>query len=284
MANSDLQGKICLVTGATGGIGRVTARELAKMGAEVTFVARNQQKADETLAEIRAAAPNAKVDVILADLSELSQVRKAAAEFKRKHDKLHLLVNNAGAVNMNRAVTKDGHELTFAVNHLAYFVMTNELLPLLKAAAPSRVVSVASDAHIMGKMNFDDLMGEKSYGGMTAYNQSKLANILFARELAKRLEGTGVTSHAVHPGVVNTGFGKNTPGIFNFFVKLGSPFMRTPEKGARTTLQAATSPEGASTTGMYWKNSRIAKPARQALDDAAAKRLWEVSEQLTAER
>ncbi|MFL5320431.1 MAG: SDR family oxidoreductase [Myxococcaceae bacterium] len=277
-----MEGKVALVTGATGGIGRITARELAKAGADLTIVARSKDKAAETLAEINAAAPNAKVDVIYADLSEIAQVRAAAAEFKKKHDRLHLLVNNAGAVNMERHVTKDGFELTFAVNHLAYFVLTNELLDLLKASAPARIVSVASDGHRIGKIDFDDLQGEKAFGGMKAYTQSKLANILWSNELARRLQGTGVTSNSVHPGVVATGFGRNSPGFFNFLVKLGSIFMITPEKGARTTLHVATSPDVGNTTGAYWAKRKPSRPAKQALDEAVGKRLWEVSEQLVA--
>lgn len=276
-----MNGKRVLITGATNGIGEVTAVELAKAGADLTLVARSKDKADATLAKLRTAAPNANVEFLFGDLSVMSEVQRVANEFKRKHQRLHVLVNNAGATFSSRQVTSDGFEMTFALNHLGYFLLTRELLDVLKASAPARVVSVASEGHRLGRVDFDDLNSEKgSYKGVFVYSTSKLANILFANELARLLEGTGVTSNSVHPGVVNTGFAKNTPGWFNVAAKAISMFMLSAEKGAQTTLHVATAPELKDVTGKYFAKSRLKRPAGHALDAEVAKRLWAVSEEL----
>ena len=277
-----MTGKVCLVTGANSGIGKVTALELARMGATVVMICRSQQKGEAAQAEIREATGNPNVDLLLADLSSQQSIREVAAAFKSRYDRLHLLVNNAGAMSMQRTVTVDGLETTFAVNHLGYFLLTNLLLDLIKASAPARIVNVSSDAHKIGPMPFDDLQGEKKYHGFRAYGYSKLANILFTVELARQLEGTGVTVNCLHPGMVDTNFGKGNG------LKLPWPFgwiMRkltiSPEKGAETSLYLATSPAVEGVTGKYFAKKRLAKPSRAAQDSEAARRLWQVSLELT---
>ena len=230
-----MQGKICLITGGTNGIGKSTAQELARMGATVVIVGRNAQKTAQVVEEIRAASGNKNVDSLLADLSSQQEVRRLADEFKSKYAQLHVLLNNAGAVFMQRQLSVDGIEMTFALNHLAYFLLTNLLLDTLKASAPARIINVSSDAHARGKIEFDNLQGERSYSS-GAYGNSKLANILFTMELARRLEGTGVTVNALHPGFVATGFGKNNPGFLMKIIRAAVPLIaRSPEKGAETS-------------------------------------------------
>ena len=203
-----MQGKICLITGGTNGIGKSTAQALAQMGATVVIVGRNAPKTAQVVEEIRAASGNNNVDSLLADLSSQQEVRRLADEFKSKYSHLHVLLNNAGGVFMQRQLSVDGIEMTFALNHLAYFLLTNLLLDTIKASAPARIINVSSDAHTSGKIEFDNLQGERRYSP-GAYGNSKLANILFTMELARRLEGTGVTVNALHPGFVATGFAKN---------------------------------------------------------------------------
>ena len=281
MAN-EMAGKTVVITGASQGIGKAAAVGLAKFGAELVLVARDRAKAEAAVAEIRQAAPNAKIDLVFADLSLVEQVRRAAAEVKARHPRIHVLLNNAGVVMTERKVTAEGHELTFATNHLGYFVFTNELLDVLKASAPARIINVASDAHVGMKINFDDLMGEKSFAGWRAYGQSKLANIMFTYELARRLEGTGVTANALHPGVVATNFGRNNSNWFGWGVKLLAPFFITPEKGARTSVYLASSPEGEGVSGKYFAKSKPRKSTKWSYKVDAQKQLWEVSEKLTA--
>jgi NAD(P)-dependent dehydrogenase (short-subunit alcohol dehydrogenase family) len=277
-----MQGKLVLITGATRGIGRVAAIELARLGADLVLVARDPARAEETRAAIAAQAPASKVEVILADLSSQAEVRRVAAEFKQRHARLDVLINNAGGTFATRRVTVDGLEHTFAVNHLAYFTLTNLLLDELKASAPSRVVSVASGAHAWGALDFDDLQTEKHhYIGMRVYCNTKLMNILFTRELARRLEGAGVTANCVHPGAVHTGFGRNDPGWFRLGVKIWTPFMISAEKGARVMVWAASAPEIAGTSGKYFFKNHEARSSRAARDDETAARLWEVSAKLT---
>src|SRR5687768_6952035 len=205
-----MNGKICLVTGGTNGIGKSTALELARMGATVVIVGRDAQKTSQVVEEIRAASGNKNVDSLLADLSSQQEVRRLANEFKSKYSHLHVLLNNAGGFFMRRQLSVDGIEMTFALNHLAYFLLTNLLLDTMKASSPARIINVSSDAHAGGKIAFDNLEGEREYSAST-YGNSKLANILFTVELSRRLEGTGVTVNALHPGFVSTGFGKNNP-------------------------------------------------------------------------
>jgi NAD(P)-dependent dehydrogenase (short-subunit alcohol dehydrogenase family) len=274
-----MQGKRVLITGATTGIGRVTALELAKLGAEIVLVARSEAKAQATAAEIRAASGREPV-VLLADLASLSSVRQVAAAFRQRFDRLDVLINNAGAVFAKRELTVDGFEHTFALNHLSYFLLTNLLLDRLKAAGAARVVNVASNAHYAGKIDFDDLQAEKSYFSFRAYSNSKLANVLFTFELARRLAGTQVTSNCVHPGAVRSGFGHNNPGFFSSVLALAQLFMISPEKGARTSIYLASSPEVQGTTGKYFDKCKPKAPSKIALDEGVQRRLWEASARL----
>jgi retinol dehydrogenase-12 len=273
-------GKTCLVTGATSGIGKVTARELARAGARVVFTTRDVAKGDAVQAEILRAAPGAQVAVIPVDLSSMRAVRVAATEYRLRFPRLDVLVNNAGAIFRTRQTTPEGLERTFATNHLSYFLLTRELLDLLGASAPARIVNVASNAHRRGRLRFDDLQLERGYTGWRAYAQSKLANVLFTRELARRLLGSGVTANAVHPGVVATGFGRGDSGITDLAYRLAAPFLLAPEKGARTTLFVASAPELETHSGSYFARSMQATPSLAAQDDVVAKRLWEESERI----
>jgi NAD(P)-dependent dehydrogenase (short-subunit alcohol dehydrogenase family) len=279
---NELAGKTCLVTGATNGIGRVSARELARMGARVFLVARDAQRAEETRAEITRAAPNAEVRILLADLSSQAEIRRVAAEFLATGSPLHVLLNNAGVTQLTRSETVDGIETTFAVNHLAYFLLTNLLLERIRASAPARIVNVASDAHRFGgPLDFDDLGSARSFSWMAVYGRSKLANILFTRELARRLEGTGVTVNALHPGAVRTGLGMNNDApLLKLLVALVRPFFRSPEKGAQTSIWACSAPELAKLSGRYFSDRRERTPNAHALDDTAARRLWDASARL----
>ncbi len=280
-AAGSMQGKVCLVTGASSGLGFVTARGLARLGATVVIVCRNRQKGEAALAEIKTASGNDKVDLLLADLSSQQAIRQLADEFKRKYDRLDVLVNCAGGVVSKHNLTVDGYEQTFAVNHLGYFLLTSLLLDTLKASAPARIVSVASEAQSFGRINFDDLMGAKKYSAWAAYAQSKLANIMFTYELAKRLAGTGVTANALHPGVVRSGFGVDLGGIIGLGMKLIRPFEISPERGAQTIIYLATSPEVEGVSGEYFSNKKPIRSNKQSHDVADQQRLWQVSEQLT---
>jgi retinol dehydrogenase 12 len=278
---SSLEGRIALVTGATNGIGRVTAQELARGGARVLIVARDRARGQATAAGIRDATGAPAPDVLLGDLSSQAEVRRLAREIRERTPRLDLLVNNAGAIFAEREVSADGLEMTFALNHLAYFLLTLELLPLLEQAPRSRIVNVASVAHERGRIDFDDLQGERAYSMWKAYQQSKLANVLFTRELARRLGSRDVTANALHPGVIASGFGRNGRGLFSWLVALGAPLLSSPEKGARTTLHVATSPDLQGVTGRYFSDCREKVPARAAQDGDAALRLWQISENLT---
>jgi NAD(P)-dependent dehydrogenase (short-subunit alcohol dehydrogenase family) len=273
-----MQGKTVVITGATSGIGQVAAVELARQGARIVFVARNPLRRNATLARLSVANDKAKHAAYLADLSRLSEMKRVAGEIAAAEPRIDVLINNAGAVFGRHEATADGLEMTFATNHMAYFVMTNLLLANLKAAPGARIVSTASDAHKSGKLNFDDLQSEKSYGAMRVYGTSKLCNILFTRELARRLSGIGVTANCLHPGFVSTGFGDNNDGLMGFTIgilkKLGAI---TPEDGARTIVYLASSPEVAGQSGGYYYKYAPATPTAAAQNDADAKRLWEIS-------
>ena len=276
-----MQNKTCLITGGTNGIGKVAALELARMGATIIIVGRNAAKTAQLVEEIKAATGSNTVDSLLGDLSSQADVRRVAAEFKQKYPRLHVLLNNAGVLNMDRQLSGDGIEMTFAVNHLAYFLLTNLLLDTIKASAPARIVNVSSGAHTNGRVDFDNLQGERRYRGMLAYSTSKLENILFTVELARRLAGTGVTVNALHPGFVNTGWAKNGNGLMPKLMALITPLVaRTPEKGAETSIYMASSPEVGAITGKYFFDCKPKQPTVQATDMAAAKKLWEVSAQL----
>lgn len=277
-----MAGKTVVITGASQGIGKAAAIELARLGAELVLVVRDPKKVEVAVAEIRQGTPEAKIDVVLADLSLMSAVRKAAAEIKSRHPRIHVLLNNAGVVMTERKVTADGHELTFATNHLAYFVLTHELLDVLKASAPARIVNVASDAHVGQIIDFEDLMGARSFRTWKAYGQSKLANVMFTYELARRLAGTGVTANALHPGVVATNFGKNNANWFGWGVKLLAPFFISASRGAATSVYLASSPEVEGVNGKYFKRSKARRSSRWSYREPDQRRLWELSEKLTS--
>jgi NAD(P)-dependent dehydrogenase (short-subunit alcohol dehydrogenase family) len=272
--------KIALVTGGTSGLGLITARELARTGARVVITARDEQKGAAVAERLQRETGNPRIEVLRCDFSSLQSIRDAAAEFQRRFDRLHVLVNNAGGINPNRQLSADGFELTFAVNHLGYFLFTNLLLGLLKKSAPARVVSVASQASRFGSIDFDDLQAARRYIGMRQYGASKRMNIAFALELAERLRGTGVTSNALHPGVVASDFGV-VSGWFGLGFALVKPFLLTPEQGARTQIWLASAPEVEGVTGGYFMRKKQIAPQRQARDPEVRRRLWELSEQLT---
>ena len=284
MATSkSMQGKICLVTGATSGMGKETALGLARLGATVVLVARNKQRGEETQREITRQSENESIDLLLADLSSQQEVRKLAADFKAKYSQLHVLVNNAGAVFSKRQTTVDGLEMTFALDHLAYFLLTNLLLDTLKASAPARIINISSQAQGIGKIHFDDLQSEKSYGilGFTAYSQAKLANVMFTYDLARRLQGTGVTVNAVGPGPVSTNFGVSNGGLFARLTTLAMRGAKTPVDAAKTAIRLASAPELEGETGKFYYNEREISSSRLSHNVATQKRLWDVSEELT---
>jgi NAD(P)-dependent dehydrogenase (short-subunit alcohol dehydrogenase family) len=277
--------KTALITGATSGIGRITALELARQGFTTLLAARSQQKAEKTVAHIKREAGHDQVDYLLVDFSSQTQIRRMAAQFLARHDRLHLLINNHGTINLLRQETEDRLEQTFAVNHLGYFLLTNLLLDCIiesgTAPAPARIINVSSAAHWSGRMAFDDLQLQQGYSWKKAYSQSKLANILFTLELTERLQGKAATANALHPGWVATNIGANNIPIFG---RLGKALINltavSPEKGAQTTLYLATSPEVAAVSGQYFKDCRPARTSAAAQDKEAARRLWAVSEEL----
>lgn len=277
---SSIKGRIVLVTGATNGIGLVTARELARMGAQVTIVSRNAAKCAAVAETIKTETGNP-VEFIVDDLSTLAGIMHAATTFKQRHTRLHVLVNNAGALFFRRALTVDGYEMTFALNHLNYFLLTILLLDILKASAPARIVNVSSGAHLDGAIDFDNLQGEKHYRGMQAYGQSKLANVLFTYELARRLAGTGVTANALHPGFIHTGFASNNGPIFAFGMQLVGLFIRKPAQGAQTSIYLASSPNVEGVTGKYFIDCQAVDSSPLSHDQALAEKLWQVSLELT---
>ena len=273
---------ICLITGATSGIGEATARELARQGATIVLVGRNRRKAEATVGEIKFQAGNENVEYLLANLSSQKEIRNLAEEFESRYDSLDVLVNNAGAIFSEYGETEDGVERTFATNHLNYFLLTNLLLDKLKSSAPARIVNVASGAHRGAELDFDDLGTKKDYGFMKAYGRSKLANIMFTYELSRRLEGTGVTANALHPGAVATGFGSNnTVWYARPALALFRLFATTPEKGAETSVYLASSPEVEGITGKYFANKKPVASSKASYDKETAKQLWSVSEKLT---
>ena len=271
-----LRGRVCVVTGASSGIGKETARGLARLGATVAMICRDRERGLAAQAEIGREAP-VPPELFLADLSSLAEVRRVAAEIRDRFAAVHVLVNNAGGIFGRRELTVDGHERTFALNHLAYFLLTHELLDALKRGAPARVVSVASAAHRVGTLDFDDLGLARRYAPFRAYGRSKLANILFTRELARRLAGTGVTANCLHPGTIASNFGRSGSRAFAFLVRLGRPFLLGTVRGARTSLYLAASPEAAQVTGQYFVRCRLTQPSRRARDPELARRLWELS-------
>jgi NAD(P)-dependent dehydrogenase (short-subunit alcohol dehydrogenase family) len=274
-----MDGKVCVVTGATSGIGKAAAAELARRGAQVILVGRDRGRGEATAAELASAGP-LPPRLEIADLSAMAQVR-ALAERLAELDRIDVLINNAGLVAGRRRVTADGYEEVFAVNHLAPFLLTSLLLDKLKASAPARVITVTSDAHAGARLDLDNPQPVEGWESWRAYANSKLANILFTRELARRLEGTRVTANCAHPGVVRSGFGREARFPIRVGLTLARPFLLSPERGAATIVYLATSPEVASATGGYYVKSQLREPSAAARDNAAASRLWQVSEELT---
>jgi NAD(P)-dependent dehydrogenase (short-subunit alcohol dehydrogenase family) len=279
-----MDGRVVLITGGNAGIGKETAVALASMGAQVVFTARDAARGAEALAEIRSRSSNDAVEVTALDLASFASVRGFATRWSNEHDQLDVLVNNAGLVLNSRRETGDGNEMTFQVNHLGPFLLTQLLRDQLVAGDDARVVNVASDAHSGARrgLDFDDLQSAQHYRGFRVYAKSKLANILFTRELARRWDDTGVTANAVHPGFVASSFGRDgdTGRFGTLLFPLLKPFALSPEQGARTQVYVASAPELAGITGGYWVKSAPATPSAAAQDDAAAARLWEVSEEL----
>ncbi|AWN23774.1 short-chain dehydrogenase [Deinococcus irradiatisoli] len=265
-----MQGKTVLITGATNGIGRATAEALILQSAEVWLVGRNPEKTAEVQAQLGAAG------FLLADLSLRGEAERVARDFAERVGKLDVLINNAGAIYDRRQESREGIELTWALNHLAYFIVTRELLPLLRESR-GRVVNVSSAAHVGGKIRWNDPEFKTGYSAWAAYGQSKLANILFTRELAYRERDHGVTANALHPGMVASGFGRNNEGLGKL-LKLVQPLSLSDEQGAQTSIYLASSPDVEGLSGLYFSNKRVTEPAAQALDDAAARRLWKLSE------
>jgi len=271
-----IEGKLCVITGATSGIGLITAERLARQGARLVLVGRDPARGKAALARIKARAPRAEVSIHYADLSRLDGLHALAAGLNAL-SRIDVLINNAGAMFWRRQVTADGLERTFALNHMAYFVLTALLRDKL-AFAPARIVNVASDAHRGAKLDFGDLQSAHSYGGMRAYSRSKLCNILFTRELARRLSGTGVTANCLHPGFVNSRFGDNNPGLVGFGTRIAKQiFAISPERGAETTVYLASSPDLEGKSGGYYEKCALTTPSPEAQDDATARRLWEES-------
>jgi NAD(P)-dependent dehydrogenase (short-subunit alcohol dehydrogenase family) len=276
---SDLTGRVCVVTGATRGIGRATAEGLAGLGAEVVLLCRRREDGDKVSREISAGA-RMHPDVVQVDLSSQASIRQAAQHLADRYPRLHVLINNAGVIPRTREVTVDGLEMQFAVNHLAYFLLTNLLLPQLEAGAPSRIVCVSSGAHTHVTMDFDDLQSERGYEPRDVYSRTKLANILFTYELARRLSGTGVTANCLNPGVVATGMLADYMGVPRTKTGSSRTFGATPGEGAETSIYLASSPEMDGVTGKYFERERPLRSSRESYDEAAARRLWEISERL----
>jgi NAD(P)-dependent dehydrogenase (short-subunit alcohol dehydrogenase family) len=285
MATNSMQGKVCLVTGSSSGMGLVTARELAKMGARVVMLCRNRAKGEAVQTQIKEASGNTQVDLIVADLSELVQVRRAAHEFTQRYSQLHVLINNAGGMNAERKVTSDGLEATFATNYLAPFLLTQLLLDVLKASAPARIVNISAPAHKIGRIDFTDLQGEHHYNALKAYAQAKLAQIYFTYELAERLAGTGVTINALDPGHVVSNFNNSTKGPMHVIAGVIYFFDgRSPEKGAQTILYLATSLEVESVSGKYFLDCKQIPTSRRSYDVGVRQHLWDVSEALIQQK
>ena len=290
-----MRGKVVVMTGATSGIGQVAAEKLAAMGARLVLVARDKARAGATLERLRKLSPATAHTVHYADLVHLSEMKRAGEQIAAAEPRIDVLINNVGALFAYRRLSQDGLEFTFALNHMSYFVLTHLLLDRLRTSAPSRVVNTASDAHEVATLDFDDLQSAKVYGssnflewlrlegpGFKVYGRSKLCNILFTRELARRLAGAGVTANALHPGFVATRFGDHSGGLISFGIRIGKRFALSPEKGAETLLYLASSPEVAAASGGYYYKCRLAATSKFAQDDALARRLWVETAKLAA--
>jgi len=282
MANTNFKERICLITGANSGLGKAAAIDLAKLGMQIVMVCRNKAKGEKALAEIKERSRNDSIELLLADLSILSQVRKLADEFRARHEKLHVLINNAGLANLTRRVTADGFEETFEINYLAPFLLTNLLIGVLNSSAPSRVINVSSVAHYSGHIEFSDLQSERNYGWLKAYGQSKLALVLFTRELARILKGSGVTAYSLHPGAVATNIWTRSAGPAGFVMTLPKLFMLSPRKGAETIVYLASAEGVEKYTGEYFEKKQVKKSSEESYDEEITRRLWSVSETLTS--
>ena len=283
--NTSMSNKTVVVSGATQGIGLEAAKEFARRGARVIITTRDLARGEKAVAEIDAAADGrVLVEAVSIDFASMASIRAGTAEIKQRTDRIDVLLNNAGAVYMERGESKDGLELTFATNHMGYFVFTDELLDLIKLSAPgARVVNVASDAHKAARsgINFDDLERKRGYSGFVVYGETKLMNILYTRELARRLAGSGVTANCLHPGVIASGFGTNNRGLLGWASrKLGPLVLLNTVQGAQCSIYVCTAPELAGVSGQYFAKNKVAKPTRYGVDDDAARRLWEVSEKI----
>lgn len=272
-----IEGKTCVITGASSGIGKASAEQLASIGAHVVMVCRSREKGERAKVEVEAKSGSRSVELMLADLASFDSVRAFAKKYKENHDSLKVLLNNAGVARLRRSLTVDGFETTFQVNYLSPFLLTNLLLSMLKENAPSRVVNVSSVSHYGGHVNFDDLQMEKGYGVMRAYSQSKLALVLFTHELARRLEGTGVTANCLHPGAVATNIWGNSLGPAAFLGKIARLFMLSPEKGAKTQVYLASSTEVEGVSGEYFEFRGKKESSAESYDQALAERLWDMS-------
>jgi len=275
-----MKGKTVVITGGTSGIGEIAAELLAQMGARIVLIARDKSRGEATLARLRKRATGLAHTVHYADLARIPEMKRVAAQIAESEPRIDVLINNAGAMFGSRQLTGDGLEYTFALNHMAYFVVTEGLRERLQASAPARVINTSSGAHRGARLDFDDLQLVKDFSAMKAYSRSKLCNILFTRELARRLHGTGVTANCLHPGFVATRFGDQSGGLISRFIGLAKLFAISPEKGAETLVYLASSPDVAETTGAYFYKCRPITPSQAALDDRAAMLLWERGEAL----
>ncbi len=270
-----------MITGANSGIGKATAVGLAKMGATLVMVCRDGNRGEKALAEIKQKSDNDDIHLMLADFASLAQVRQLNSDFRERFSQLHVLINNAGIITQKRTLTEDGFETQFQVNHLAHFLLTNLLLDVLKGSAPSRIINVSSEAHHGVRLNFDNLQTERNYRPSRVYSKTKLANVLFTYELARRLEDTGVTVNCLHPGVIATKLLANYMGMPKPLRFSSNLMGGTPEKGAQTPIYLATSPDVEELTGKYVVNLKQTPSSDESYDETSAKRLWEISEQLT---
>ena len=276
-----MSGKVCLITGCTSGIGRVTARELARLGATVVITARNQEKLIRAIEKIQEESGSADVSGFAADLSAQDEVRSLAEKFQAQYNRLDVLINNAGAVYLRRSTSVDGIEMNFGGNHLAYFLLTNLLLDTLKKSAPARIINVSSNAHEGQVLDFEDLECQQNYQFMRAYGRSKLANILFTYEMDRRLQGSGVTANALHPGFVSTNMGANNGWLVKVFLPLTRIWAISVDEGAETSIYLASSPEVEAVSGKYFYKKQAVPSSRYSYDQAVAERLWQVSSELS---
>jgi retinol dehydrogenase 14 len=274
-----MTGQVCLVTGANSGIGKATVLELAKRNATVMMVCRDKAKGEKVKAEVIETTANTSIELLIADLASQKAVHQLVKAFKAKHDKLHVLVNNAGLNLSKRALSEDGIEMTFAVNHFAPFLLTHLLLDLLEAAAPARIINVTSD--MQRPIHFDDLKREKAYNQINVYEESKRANALFTYELAQRLQGSLITVNCVAPGFIRTNLGRDTKGVFKLFLQLVRPFMQSPDHAAEALVYLATSPELEGASGKYFAGKKEVQSSKVSYDKEAARQLWQLSEEVT---